>query len=66
MYSVQMIVDDTIIEPKSLYSLEEVLREYPRVTAHGMGFVVKDSSGNPLSYRELEARHLECLRRVGR
>lgn len=66
MYSVQMIVDDAIIEPKSLYSLEEVLREYPKVTAHGMGFVVKDSSGDPVSYRELEARHSERLRRFGR
>jgi len=66
MYSIQMIVNESVIEPRSLYSLEEVLREFPRVTAHGMGFIVKNSSGEVVSLQDLKARHAEKIKRAAR
>ena len=66
MYSIQIIAANDVIEPKSLYSLEEVVREFPRVTAHELGFIVKDSSGEIVSFQDLKARHAEKVKRSAR
>lgn len=61
MYSVQIKAKDQVIEPRTLYSLEEVLKEYPRATAQGLDFVVRDAPGNIVKYEDLQAKFSQAV-----